>query len=159
MQRNAVLRLLPIRPDWHSITSMDLPVRRPRLSRDERGAALAELAIVLPIMLMLILVLYDFGRGFLAYVTVTNGARDAARVAMQDDKACTAADLTTTAQNSAAPYSVTVNVWEDAGNCYVQVSHVYSPILPFVTTSWSLPMVGQIGPLWDGTMSETMVSR
>jgi hypothetical protein len=39
------------------------------------------------------------------------------------------------------------------------VSYTYTPILPFVTASFTLPIVGTIGPIWDGTMSETMVSQ
>ena len=118
--------------------------------------------MVVPVMLILLLVVYDFGRGFLAFVTVTNGARDAARVAMQDDKACTEADLLTTAQNSSSPYTIVLQVIPDtplAGDCTVTVSHQYSPVLPFVTESFSLPMIGTVGPLWDGWMSETMVSN
>ena len=125
----------------------------------ERGAAIAELAAVLPLMLVLLLVLFDFGQGFLAYMSVTNGARDAARSAMQDETSCTSTDLKATAENSAAPYVVTVNASASGGSCYVTVTHVYSPILPFVTGSFALPIVGEVGPLWDGTMSETMVSQ
>ena len=73
--------------------------------------------MVIPLMLLLMLVIFDFGRGFLEYVTITNGARDAARVAMQDDKECTVADLQTTANNSASPYTVTLTVSESAGIC------------------------------------------
>lgn len=129
-------------------------------ARNERGAAIAELAMVIPLMLVLLLVLYDFGRGFLAYITVTSAARDVARVAMQDDKDCTHADLDITAQNSAAPYAITLDLEALADDvCKVKVTHTYVPILPFVTGSFSLPVVGQVGPLWDGTMSETMYSQ
>ena len=51
--------------------------KRPGDGHDsERGAALAELAMVVPIMLLLLLVVFDFGQGFLAYISVTDGARD-----------------------------------------------------------------------------------
>ena len=72
--------------------------------RREKGAALAELAMVVPVMLAMLLVVFDFGRGFHAYVSVTNGARHAARVAMYDDKTCTKGDLQTFAQNGSSPY-------------------------------------------------------
>jgi len=129
--------------------------------RGERGAALAELALVVPLMLLLLLVVFDFGQGFLAYISVTNGARDAARASVDPDRDCSWADLRRTAENSSSPRSVTVSVAADvpaAGQCSVTVSHTYQPILPFVTSSFSLPIVGTIGPLWDGTMSETMVA-
>lgn len=128
---------------------------------NERGAAIVELAMVIPLMLLMLLVLYDFGRGYLAFISITNSARDAARVAMQDDKECKQTDLQTTATNSAAPYAITLVVSEDenSGVCTVTVSHTYVPVLPFVTGSFSLPGIGQVGPLWSGTMSETMKSQ
>ena len=126
----------------------------------ERGAALAELVIVVPVMLAMLLVVYDFGRGFHAYISVTNGARHAARVAMHDDKGCNKADLAVFAQNGSSPYTVTVaDPVEQGGLCSVTVSYTYSPVLPFVTTSFDLPGVGTVGPLWNGTMSETAVAK
>ena len=126
----------------------------------ERGAALAELAMVAPLMLVMLLVVFDFGRGFHAYISVTNGARQAARAALQDDKDCTLSDLQTPAENGASPYSVVVaSPVEASGLCSITVSYTYAPVLPFVTSSFSLPMIGDIGPLWDGSMSETAVSK
>jgi len=63
-------------------------VRRilPRWSRRERGQTLVEFALILPIMLLLIFALVDFGRGFYTWLIVTNGAREGARVgATQQD--------------------------------------------------------------------------
>ena len=71
----------------------------------------------------------------------------------------TLGDLQTPAQNAASPYTVTVAVAEAGELCSVTVSHTYTPILPFVTSTFSIPVVGTVGPLWDGTMSETMVSK
>src|SRR5688572_7588752 len=135
-----------------------------RHARDgERGAALAELAMVVPIMLALLLVVFDLGRGFLAYIAVSDAARDGARVAMLYDLPCTDPSVQpavrTAAQNTASPHSVTVVVTVPATDrCSVRVNHTYTPILPFVTSSFTLPGMGTVGPLWNGTMSETMVS-
>ena len=116
--------------------------------------------MVVPIMLAMLLVVFDFGRGFHAYVSVTNGARHAARVAMQDDKTCTKTDLKSFAENGSSPYLVSVSdPVEASGLCYVTVSYSYTPILPFVTTSFALPGIGAVGPLWDGTMSATAVAK
>ena len=59
----------------------------PRADR-ERGAALAELAMVVPLALALLLMVFDLGQGFLAYISVADAARDGARVAMQDAVEC-----------------------------------------------------------------------
>ncbi len=116
--------------------------------------------MVVPVMLLMLLVVFDFGRGFHAYISVTNGARHAARLAMDDDKDCTTADLQAFAQNGASPYTVVLETpVETGGLCYVTVSYTYVPVLPFVTSQFELPGIGQVGPLWDGTMSETAVSK
>ncbi len=116
--------------------------------------------MVVPVMLAMLLVVYDFGRGFHAYISVTNGARHAARVAMHDDKACVKADLASFAQGGASPYAVTfTDPVESDGLCYVTVSYAYTPIVPFVTNAFDLPGLGTVGPLWDGVMSETAVSK
>ncbi len=46
----------------------------------ERGQSLAEFALVLPIFLILVFAIVDFGMGFHAWITVTNSAREGARV-------------------------------------------------------------------------------
>ncbi len=53
--------------------------RQPRASETPtRGQALAEFALILPIMILLLLVAIDFGRLYFSYVEVTNAAREAA---------------------------------------------------------------------------------
>lgn len=47
----------------------------------QRGQALVELAIVLPILLLLIMAIIDFGRVFHGYLAVTTAAREGARQA------------------------------------------------------------------------------
>ncbi len=46
----------------------------------EKGQSMAEFAIVVPIFLLLLFAIVDFGMGFHAYITVTNSAREGARV-------------------------------------------------------------------------------
>lgn len=116
--------------------------------------------MVVPVMLLMLLVVFDFGRGFHAYISVTNGARHAARVAMNEDLSCTKADLQAFALNGSSPYAVTMpEPVETSGLCYVTVNYTYTPILPFVTSAFELPVLGDIGPLWDGTMTETAVAK
>jgi hypothetical protein len=55
--------------------------------RRERGQALVEFALVLPILLILLLGILDFGRGIAAYNSVSNAARSGARVAIVNQDA------------------------------------------------------------------------
>ena len=50
--------------------------------QDRRGQALVETALVLPILLIIIIGLFDVGRAVFAYNTATNAAREAARLAI-----------------------------------------------------------------------------
>ncbi|CAN5299545.1 hypothetical protein BH24CHL10_BH24CHL10_02060 [soil metagenome] len=66
---------------------MSVPFGRPR------GQSLVEFALILPILLILLLGLLDFGRAVAAYNSVSNGARSGARVAIvnQNQEAITTA--------------------------------------------------------------------
>lgn len=57
----------------------------PRLNRKnvkdgEKGQNLVEFALVVPIFLILVFAIVDFGMGFHAWITVTNAAREGARI-------------------------------------------------------------------------------
>ena len=49
--------------------------------RSERGQSLVEFALVLPIFLVLVLGIIDFGLGLKSWITITNAAREGARYA------------------------------------------------------------------------------
>lgn len=55
-------------------------LRRIRRNGSDRGAAAVELALVLPILLLLICGIVDFGRLYFTQITLTDGAREGARV-------------------------------------------------------------------------------
>lgn len=52
-----------------------------RLRESEAGQALVEFTMILPLFLLLLFALVDFGRGFYTWLLVTNAAREGARVA------------------------------------------------------------------------------
>lgn len=128
------------------------PLRMRDSGRGERGAAVAELAIALPVLLSLLLVVFDFGRGFHAYISIANGARDAARVSMQDSAN---EKITSAARAGAGSYGSEVTFTIDPGTCgvpaaglrRVAVSYSHSSILPFV------------GDFWDGNMSQVFTTH
>lgn len=53
-----------------------------RFLKDQRGQALVELALVLPVLLVLFMSTVEFGRIFHSYLVITNASREGARVAM-----------------------------------------------------------------------------
>jgi Flp pilus assembly protein TadG len=53
---------------------------RRRRKNGEKGQALAEFALLVPIFLILLFAIVDFGMGFYSWITVTNAAREGARL-------------------------------------------------------------------------------
>jgi Flp pilus assembly protein TadG len=61
---------------------MNIERRLRRRSHRGRGQALVEFALVIPIFLLLLVALFDLGRAVFAYNTLTNAAREGARMAI-----------------------------------------------------------------------------
>ena len=57
-----------------------MKARQPKPRRREAGQALAELAIMLPLMLILVIGVIEVNSAMNAYITVVNSARDGARL-------------------------------------------------------------------------------
>ena len=67
--------------------------RTGKRSRGRRGSALAELAIILPLLVTVVLACVDFGRFASAYITATNAARAGAQYGIMNNY--TSSTLTT----------------------------------------------------------------
>jgi Flp pilus assembly protein TadG len=59
---------------------------RTRFVRNERGAALLETAITIPIILLIAVGIFEFGRAYQTSQVLTNAAREGARIAILSDK-------------------------------------------------------------------------
>jgi Flp pilus assembly protein TadG len=70
---------------------------RTKLRNNERGAALIEAAITIPIILLIAVGIFEFGRAYQTWQVLTNAAREGARQAILIDK--TDDDVQTTVQN------------------------------------------------------------
>src|SRR6188474_1605491 len=55
---------------------------RTRLRNNERGAALLETAITIPIILLICVGIFEFGRAYQTWQVLTNAAREGARIAV-----------------------------------------------------------------------------
>jgi Flp pilus assembly protein TadG len=120
----------------------------------DRGAAAVETAIVLPLLLMVIFGLIDFGRMVNAQITVTEAAREATRAeALGADPAQRAAAITDSlGAVRVTPLDSCADPGNTSGNARVQVEYDFA----FVTPVGSLAeMFGGSGP--SGTV--TLTSR
>jgi Flp pilus assembly protein TadG len=57
-------------------------VRSTRLRKNERGAALIEAAVTIPLILLISVAIFEFGRAYQTWQVLTNAAREGARVAV-----------------------------------------------------------------------------
>ena len=65
--------------------------------KNQRGAALLETAITLPLVLLISVAIFEFGRAYQTWQVLTNAAREGARIAVLPDY--TDAQVTTTVRN------------------------------------------------------------
>ena len=70
---------------------------RTQLRKNQRGAALIEAAITIPIILLIAVSIFEFGRAYQTWQVLTNAAREGARQAILIDK--TDADVTNAVRN------------------------------------------------------------
>jgi Flp pilus assembly protein TadG len=71
-------------------------------ARDTRGAEIAETAVILPLLFMIVMAIFWFGQAFRIYGTITHAAREGARAAVAPVCATCAAAANTPAQNAAS---------------------------------------------------------
>ena len=61
-------------------------MRRARRARGERGAALVEFALVLPLLMLFVFGVIEFGGTYNDYISLRNGVREGARLAVVNDQ-------------------------------------------------------------------------
>ena len=95
-----------------------------------RGQALAEFAIVFPVLILLLVAALDIGRGVFAYNSVTNGAREGARLAIvnQDVGLITQRAISQTSIAETASPNVTVSFKKASPNADPSLNANCSPI-------------------------------
>ena len=117
--------------------------------KDERGQAVAEFAMIVPIFLLLVFAIVDFGMGFHAWITVTNAAREGARLGAVGGSSIEISDevYATSATLDAAQLSVIVTNAEGlpGTSVTVDVTYDYQLITP-LSSVMGLVSGSTIGP-------------
>ncbi len=116
---------------------------------DDRGAAAVEMAIVLPLLLLLVFGIIDFGRMLNTQITVSAAAREGARWAALGQSGVAA--RVTAAAPGLIPAPVTTATTCPAGaaigtNATVVVTSTYTPITP----------LGALSALFGGAFPSTI---
>ena len=115
----------------------------------DAGQGLVEFAIVLPVLVLVVLALFDLGRGVIAYSELANASRVGARVAIVNQStstSCVGPD--TTARCAAADAAVTIGLSPSdvdldvsssdcpvpsACTATVQVTHTFELVTPIIS--------------------------
>ena len=103
--------------------------------RSERGAVAVEFALIVPVLVMLIFGIVEFGRGYNAKVTVTHAAREGARVLALTGDPVAAEDAAKNAATSLDPGAITVTSSGCTPGSPASVTVAY----PF---TYNVPLVG-----------------
>ncbi|HEX8360721.1 MAG TPA: TadE/TadG family type IV pilus assembly protein [Longimicrobium sp.] len=77
-----------------------------RLARAEQGQALVEFALVVPVLLLLVVGIFEFGRAWNAHQAVTDAAREGARAAVIADPLMTDDSVKAVVRNALARASL-----------------------------------------------------
>jgi Flp pilus assembly protein TadG len=101
----------------------------------DRGSVAVEFALLLPVLLLLLFGIIDFGRALNAQITLTQAAREGARLASLGLPNATVVSNTQTAATGVSPVTVTVTsscpVGAGAGvNAVVKVTYAFSFVTP-----------------------------
>jgi Flp pilus assembly protein TadG len=116
--------------------------------RQRRGQSLVEFALILLPFLMILIGLFDAGRAIYGYNTVSNAAREAARVAIVDQ---TSATVVQAAIDSAAGLGLTA-ADVDFDDCAVREQFCTLT----VTVTWNYqPITPLIGDMFNPTISSS----
>ena len=153
------------------------PITPSTMDREERGAALVEFALALPLLLVVIAGIVDFGFTFQRYEVITNAAREGARMASLPGYDWSAVDQrvrayvangigTAASQARAMPLGPSGAVTLTPGTIPITVGGVTKnvpTVLVTVTYNHNFlllgPVLGLINKTWGGTIVLTARSQ
>lgn len=129
-----------------------------RTPRDRpRGQALAEFALVLPVFLVLVVGLFDFGRAIYTSNAISNAARVATRVAIVDQNVTR---VQQTASDEAPGSGLAADGVDVTFSCTHQIQMCLASVSVSVDYSPATPLIEQlVGPITLTATSEMPLER
>lgn len=120
--------------------------------RSERGAVAVEMALLLPVLVLLLLGIMEFGRAYNAQVTLTNAARDGARAMAITNDPVKARAAATAAASTLRPALTTSNFTPAPTSCSATVAGDSTTITIKYTLSTLTGIAGPFTLTGKGTM-------
>lgn len=131
--------------------------RRSRL-RDQRGAELIELAIALPLLLLVLMGIVDFGFMFQRYLVLTNAAMEGARVAVLPGYTSADAQARATAYATAGGVPGTVTVTAQPWSIPGGPTGTWPGVRVRVEHQYQYQYIGPIAGLFGGSFSSVTLT-
>ncbi len=134
-------------------------------SRSDRGQALVEAALVLPLLIVLMVGLFDLGRAVYADSTLSNAARVGSRVAIVNQNVSQIQDAAATkaAALDLLPADVSVSFRSNPTDPTSTCSPMRIGCVAFVTVTYqyhpAVPIEGLVGPIVLKSTSSQRVER
>lgn len=116
-----------------------LEVRLNRL-KNQKGQALVEFALILPILLILVMAILQFGMMLNSYLTIENASREGARAGIVGSSDVEIKQLIISTSPRLNPQNLTVSITPDetvrksGDTLTVNVSYNYEPIVPIISS-------------------------
>lgn len=130
------------------------------ITRDERGQAVTEFAVILPVLLMVLFAIFQFGVIFNNYIQVTSAAREGARkgaVSRGAGNCATVQNLAVSAaQSSAGSLGLQSSNVTVSDTCTNNAIAQGSDMKVTVTYPWSVKILGYVVANGNLTSSTTM---
>ncbi len=119
-------------------------------SRDEAGQSLVEFAMVVPLLLLVLFAIIDFGRIYQGHVSLTNAAREGARAGAVGESSATVQTRVATTASPLTP-TVSVTIPSKSGDSVV--------VDATATVTLITPLGAMINFVSSGTMSNSFTLR
>jgi len=130
------------------------------IMRDERGQAVTEFALILPVLLLVLFAIFQFGVIFNNYIQVSAAAREGARkgsVSSQSGSCAAVQSLVVSAAQNSAPSLNTSQMGVTVSDtCTNNVVVEGNDITVTVTYPWSVSLLGQVVASGNLSSSTTM---
>jgi Flp pilus assembly protein TadG len=132
-----------------------------RFRRARGGMAMVEMVIILPLLLMLLFALVEFGVMFARWQTLSNAAREGAREAVLFRDSCNSstvqADVRNRVRNYAAPLGITLNDADISVSGQCRTAPNSTVLVSFTHTFNVLPNLAEsLSPTIDLSRSSVM---
>lgn len=131
------------------------------IMHDERGQAVTEFAMILPVLLLVLFAIFQFGVIFNNYIQVSAAAREGARkgaVSSQTGNCASVQALVVSSAQNAAPGLNTSNMGVSVSDtCTNNVVVEGNDITVTVTYPWSVSLLGQV--VASGSLSSSTTMR